>query len=405
MNKYYADFNSDPLFLKGDANKKTVKAQIANNNALLQQQKKGGIGTAGNMPKESTAQQKNNGIIATIENNVNNNTRATVYDNKAWQKLNIGNRHIDSKGQKSNKMQLQKNPYQTQQEIDQMSKGLAKVLVEQNLIPNDVYTNRNGYGDGGIIDLLDKNLYETEEGVWLYKTPIITKEEKLAIAEEEIKKLYAPIYANIVEGSLQQPINLFEPMIAGIEKTRELATIPLTTLDGAITYKRIANLQRNEELQREYAQIEQQLEEALEKISREDAEKIGKIAKKSIGYAGIAGDTLSVAPAVARDLYRYGYLDDDSYRELSKVLGGAAGGMVAGGVVALVGFSMLIGIPLILLGNFAGAKGAEVVTDFLLSEEGQRWWNNLMQRGMNAMGEDDKQMVQYAKAYSRQLEW
>ena len=42
MNKYYADFNSDPLFLKGEANKKTVKAQIANNNALLQQQKKGG---------------------------------------------------------------------------------------------------------------------------------------------------------------------------------------------------------------------------------------------------------------------------------------------------------------------------------------------------------------------------
>ena len=143
----------------------------------------------------------------------------------------------------------------------------------------------------------------------------------------------------------------------------------------------------------------------MEKISREDAEKIGKIAKKSIGYAGMAGDALSVAPAVARDLYRYGYLDDDSYRELNKVLGGAAGGMVAGMLASITGMPMIFGVSIFIVGGLLGMVGAEVVTDFLLSEEGQRWWNNLMQRGMNAMGKDDKQMVQYAKAYSEQLEW
>ena len=83
MNKYYADFNHDPLFLKGDANKKTVKAQIANNNALLQQQKKGGIGTAGNMPKQ-TKQNSNLSPLGSIAS-VDSNQNLTVYDQQKWQ--------------------------------------------------------------------------------------------------------------------------------------------------------------------------------------------------------------------------------------------------------------------------------------------------------------------------------
>jgi len=83
MNKYYADFNSDPLFLKGEANKKTAKAQIANNNALLQQQKKGGMSAVGNMSKQ-TKQNSNLsplGSIASIDSNQN----LTVYDQQKWQ--------------------------------------------------------------------------------------------------------------------------------------------------------------------------------------------------------------------------------------------------------------------------------------------------------------------------------
>jgi len=223
MNKYYADFNSDPLFLKGEANKKTVKAQIANNNALLQQQKKGGMSTAGNMPKLNNKNQY--GIASTLASNQskqgatlgNGNNGGYRYDPKTGQTIRqpsvltqsnsqgimkadskalrqalfeesedvLGRLFLDGlEGRETPKYLLQNIP-QKEEKRDEMSDELGYAFLEGfNYNDEDALRELEREKNRGIYEKLDKNLIKREieqmpQLYWLDGTEFFEKKEKI----------------------------------------------------------------------------------------------------------------------------------------------------------------------------------------------------------------------------------
>ena len=77
MTKHLIDFNTDPSFLSGSEDASKVREQIANNNAFLQQQKRGGTTSNTQGSKASPL-----GSIATIDSN----NQLTIQDPEKWQK-------------------------------------------------------------------------------------------------------------------------------------------------------------------------------------------------------------------------------------------------------------------------------------------------------------------------------